>query len=68
MCCESDRAGRPIRRHDTARADHFAQLAIQSDDTEPMALAVHGHIVSYLHKDFELAFRRFDAALEINRK
>jgi TolB-like protein len=56
----------PDPAHDTAQADHFAQLAIRSDDTEPMALAVHGHIVSYLHKDFELAFRRFDAALEIN--
>jgi TolB-like protein len=56
----------PDPAHDTARADHFAQLAIQSDDTEPMALAVHGHIVSYLHRDFHLAFQRFNAALEIN--
>ena len=56
----------PNPAHDTVQADHFAQLAIRADNTEPMALAVHGHIVSYLKKDFELAFRRFDAALEIN--
>ena len=51
---------------DTAQAEHFAQLAIRCDDTEPMALAVHGHIVSYLNRNFELAFERFNAALEIN--
>jgi adenylate cyclase len=33
---------------------------------EPMALAVHGHIASYLYKDFDLAFRRFETALRIN--
>jgi adenylate cyclase len=31
-----------------------------------MALAVHGHIAAYLHKNFDLAFRRFEAALQIN--
>jgi len=51
---------------DTAQAEHFAQLAIRCDDTEPMALAVHGHIVSYLNRNFELAFERFNTALEIN--
>jgi len=51
---------------DTAQAEHFAQLAIRCDDTEPMALAVHGHIVSYLNRNFELAFARFNTALEIN--
>jgi tetratricopeptide (TPR) repeat protein len=33
---------------------------------EPMALAVHGQVASYLYKDFDLAFRRFEAALRIN--
>ena len=33
---------------------------------EPMAFAVHGHVASYLYKDFDLAFRRFEAALRIN--
>jgi adenylate cyclase len=33
---------------------------------EPMALAVHGHVASYLYKDFDLAFRRFETALRIN--
>jgi adenylate cyclase len=31
-----------------------------------MALAVHGQVASYLYKDFDLAFRRFEAALRIN--
>jgi tetratricopeptide (TPR) repeat protein len=31
-----------------------------------MALAVHGHIASYLHKNFDLAFEHFEAALRIN--
>jgi TolB-like protein len=56
----------PDPGHDTVQAAHFARLAIQCDDTEPMVLAVHGHIVSYLHKDFDLAFKRFEAALAIN--
>jgi tetratricopeptide (TPR) repeat protein len=33
---------------------------------EPMAFAVHGHVASYLYKDFDLAFRRFETALGIN--
>jgi TolB-like protein len=51
---------------DTRQADHFARRAIECDGTEPMAYAVHGHIAAYLHKDFELAFRRLDTALSIN--
>lgn len=51
---------------DTARADAFATQGVECDATEPMALAVHGHVASYLHKDFDLAFRRFGAALDIN--
>jgi tetratricopeptide (TPR) repeat protein len=31
-----------------------------------MALAVQGHVLSYLHKDFDLAFQRFESALRIN--
>jgi adenylate cyclase len=31
-----------------------------------MALAVHGHVASYLYKEFDLAFRRFETALRIN--
>src|SRR5260370_2828864 len=32
----------------------------------PMAFAVHDRVASYLYKDFDLAFRRFEAALRIN--
>jgi TolB-like protein/DNA-binding SARP family transcriptional activator len=56
----------PDPAHDAAQADHFARAAIACDGMEPIALAVHGHVASYLHKDFDLAFRRFEAALRIN--
>jgi TolB-like protein/DNA-binding SARP family transcriptional activator len=56
----------PDPAHDATLADHFAQAAIQCNSMEPMALAVHGHVASYLYKDFDLAFRRFETALRIN--
>jgi TolB-like protein/DNA-binding SARP family transcriptional activator len=52
--------------HDTAQADFFAERAVECDATESMAYAVQGHIAAYLHKDFDLAFSRFDAALRIS--
>jgi TolB-like protein/DNA-binding SARP family transcriptional activator len=52
--------------HDATQADHFARAAIECNGMEPMALAVHGLVASYLYKDFDLAFRRFEAALQIN--
>jgi tetratricopeptide (TPR) repeat protein len=48
------------------QADRFARAAIECNSMEPMALAVHGHVASYLYKDFDLAFRRFETALRIN--
>jgi tetratricopeptide (TPR) repeat protein len=56
----------PDTARDTAQAEHFARRALDCDYAEPMAFAVYGHIVSYLHKDFELAFQNFAAALDIN--
>jgi TolB-like protein/DNA-binding SARP family transcriptional activator/tetratricopeptide (TPR) repeat protein len=56
----------PDPAYDARQADHFARAAIECDNMEPMALAVHGHVASYLHKDFDLAFRRFETALRIN--
>ncbi len=56
----------PDPAHDAKQADHFAQLAVDCDALEPMAFAVQGHVASYLHKDFDLAFRRFETALRIN--
>jgi adenylate cyclase len=53
-------------RHDTAQAEYFARRSIESDSMEPMAFAVSGHIASYLHKDFETAFRHFKRALDLN--
>jgi TolB-like protein/DNA-binding SARP family transcriptional activator len=56
----------PDPANDATQADHFAQSAIACNSMEPMALAVHGQVASYLYKDFDLAFRRFEAALRIN--
>jgi TolB-like protein/DNA-binding SARP family transcriptional activator/Tfp pilus assembly protein PilF len=56
----------PDPARDAAQAEHFARRALDCDIAEPMAFAVYGHIVSYLHKDFELAFQNFAAALDIN--
>lgn len=56
----------PDPAHDTAQADLFARRAVDCDAFEPMAFAVQGHIASYLHKDFDLAFHRFDTALRLN--
>ena len=54
----------PVR--DTAQADYFARRAVDCDATEPMASAVQGHVATYLHKDFDLAFSCFETALQIN--
>jgi TolB-like protein/DNA-binding SARP family transcriptional activator len=51
---------------DAAQADSFAQSAIECNSVEPMGFAVHGHVVSYLYKNFDLALRRFETALSIN--
>jgi adenylate cyclase len=56
----------PDPANDAAQADHFARSAIECNSMEPMAFAVHGHVASYLYKDFDLAFRRFETALGIN--
>src|SRR5580704_16492478 len=56
----------PDPAHDTAQAEYFAERAIECDSMEPMAFAVSGHIASYLHKDFETAFRHFERALDLN--
>jgi TolB-like protein/DNA-binding SARP family transcriptional activator len=56
----------PDPADDATQADRFARSAIECNSMEPMAFAVHGHIASYLYKDFDLAFRRFETALRIN--
>lgn len=56
----------PDPANDARQADRFARAAIECNSLEPMALAVHGHVASYLFKDFDLAFRCFEAALNIN--
>jgi TolB-like protein/DNA-binding SARP family transcriptional activator len=56
----------PDPADDAMQADRFARSAIECNSMEPMAFAVHGHVASYLYKDFDLALRRFETALSIN--
>lgn len=56
----------PDAAADAEAAERYVQRALGANFMEPMALAVHGHVAAYLHKDFELAFQRFDRALSIN--
>jgi adenylate cyclase len=56
----------PDPERDTAEAEFYARLGVGSDDVDPMAFAVYGHVASYLHKDFETTFRYFETALELN--
>jgi adenylate cyclase len=56
----------PDPADDAMQADRFARSAIECNSMEPMAFAVHGHVASYLYKDFDLASRRFETALRIN--
>ncbi|MGC2411385.1 MAG: BTAD domain-containing putative transcriptional regulator [Stellaceae bacterium] len=56
----------PDPARDTAQAEQFARRAVDCDALEPMAFAVQGHIASYLHRDFDLAFQHFETALRIN--
>jgi TolB-like protein len=51
---------------DAQLAAEFARRAADSDESEPMAFAVQGHIATYLHKDFDLGFRYFDQARRAN--
>ncbi len=56
----------PDRGFDTGQADLHGDRALDLDGTDSMALAVHGHVASYLHKDFDVASSRFNRAIEIN--
>jgi TolB-like protein/DNA-binding SARP family transcriptional activator len=56
----------PDPADDAAQADRFARSAIEWDSAEPLGFAVHGHVVAYLYRDFDLALRRFEQALSIN--
>jgi adenylate cyclase len=51
---------------DRGWADQFAERAVAADSTDPIALAIHGHLAGYLHQDFELGFRRLERALSLN--
>lgn len=52
--------------HDAAQADYFAKRAVDCDSAEPLAIAVQGHIASYLHREFDSALSYFESALRFN--
>lgn len=49
---------------DTAEASRMALSAIERDETDALALAINGHVHSYLKKDYETAVELQDRALE----
>lgn len=51
----------------TRTALDFAHRATQLDPTNAEALAIYGHILSFLHKDVVMALHYFDRALQLNR-
>lgn len=51
-------------RADTAEASEHAEAAIARDGTDALALAIYGHVHSYLLKDFETAAELQERALE----
>jgi len=56
----------PDRQQDVADANRYADAALERDDTDPWALAVHGLVSGYVNKDLERAIASFDRALVIN--
>lgn len=56
----------PSPAEDSKQAERFASRACLCDPSDPMAIAVQGHIAGYLYKDFDRAFESFERALEIN--
>lgn len=56
----------PDRAGDVAAASRHAEIAIDIDDTDSWALAVHGLVSGYLNKDLESAIATFNRALTIN--
>jgi adenylate cyclase len=49
---------------ETARAVSLAARAIRLDPGNALALATHGHLLSYLRKEYDTALSYFDRALE----
>jgi adenylate cyclase len=46
----------PDVERDREDADKFAYLAVEADNTDPMALTIHGHLAGYLHQDLIWVF------------
>jgi adenylate cyclase len=54
------------RAADAAAASRHAEVALDIDDTNSWALAVHGLVSGYLNKDLDAAIATFNRALTIN--
>jgi adenylate cyclase len=51
------------RSEDNARAAEFARRAVELDPQNAMALATHGHLLSFLFHDYDSALMHFERAL-----
>jgi tetratricopeptide (TPR) repeat protein len=49
-----------------ATAEQLARTAVENDPEDAEALGIHGHICSFLNKDFEQAQRLFERSLRLN--
>jgi DNA-binding SARP family transcriptional activator/TolB-like protein len=49
-----------------ATAKHLARTAVDIDPEDAEAHGIHGHICSFLDKDFDAALRHFERALRLN--
>jgi adenylate cyclase len=56
----------PDRDKDRSEANRRAEAALERDENDPWAIAVHGLVAGYLNKDLETAIVSFDRALTIN--
>lgn len=53
-------------RHSAIALD-YARRATQADQTNAEALAIYGHLLSFVNKDVKVALEHFDRALQLNR-
>jgi TolB-like protein/DNA-binding SARP family transcriptional activator len=51
---------------DALRAEQSAMRAVKCDGSEPLALAIRGHVASYFRKDFDLALSCFERAFKVS--
>lgn len=56
----------PHHRKGAEEALRYAELALERDDSDPLALAVYGHTMSFLLRRYDEALAAFERAIEIS--